>query len=140
MRMDKKKTITIFVCVVIGLLIVSYVVMQSKTSESPGESNTETQPYTTTQTFGNDSENISSESKLDMKTALAVVKSDSKVQEMLDGRKFNVMSLSYGERDGEIINVLVIQIEGGETYTIGIGENNTVFAIRKFNKSYINKH
>ncbi|NQE04738.1 hypothetical protein C5S32_02600 [ANME-1 cluster archaeon GoMg1] len=131
--MDKKRTITIFACVVIGLLIVSYVVMQSKTSESPNESNTETQ------TFGNDSGNISSESKLDMKTALEIAKSDSKVQEMLDGREFNVMSLSYGQRDGEIINVLVIQIEG-EIYTISIGENNTVLSAGKFDKSLINKH
>ena len=131
--MDKKKTITIFACVVIGLLIVSYVVMQSKTSESPSESNTETQ------TFGNTSGNISSESKLDMKTALEIAKSDSKVQEMLDGREFNVMSLSYGQRDGEIINVLVIQIEG-EIYTISIGENNTVLSAGKFDKSLINKH
>ena len=133
MKMDKKRTITIFACVVIGLLIVSYVVMQSKTSESPNESNTETQ------TFGNDSGNISSESKLDMKTALEIAKSDSKVQEMLDGREFNVMSLSYGQRDGEIINVLVIQIEG-EIYTISIGENNTVLSAGKFDKSLINKH
>ena len=125
MKMDKKKTITIFACVVIGLLIVSYVVMQSKTSESPNESNTETQ------TFGNDSGNISSESKLDMKTALEIAKSDSKVQEMLDGREFNVLALSYGQRDGEIINVLVIQIEG-ETYTISIGENNTVLSAKKY--------
>ena len=72
MKMDKKKTITIFACVVIGLLIVSYVVMQSKTSESPSESNTETQTYTTTQTSENDSGNISQESKLDMKTALEI--------------------------------------------------------------------
>ena len=113
--------------------------MQSKTLESPSESNTETQPYTTTQTFGNDSGNISSESKLDMKTALEIAKSDSKVQEMLDGREFNVMSLSYGQRDGEIINVLVIQIEG-EIYTISIGENNTVLSAGKFDKSLINKH
>jgi len=127
MKMDKKKTITIFACVVIGLLIVSYVVIQSKTSESPNESNT------VTQTFGNDSENISSKSKLDMKTALEIAKSDSKVQEMLDGREFNVMSLSYGQRDGEIINVLVIQIEG-ETYTISIGENNTVLSAGKYDK------
>ena len=125
MKMDKKKTITIFACVVIGLLIVSYVVMQSKTSESPNESNTETQ------TFGNNSGNISSESKLDMKTALEIAKSDSKVQEMLDGREFNVLALSYGQRDGEIINVLVIQIEG-ETYTISIGENNTVLSAKKY--------
>ena len=125
MKMDKKKTITIFACVVIGLLIVSYVVIQSKTSESPNESNT------VTQTFGNDSENISSKSKLDMKTALEIAKSDSKVQEMLDGREFNVLALSYGQRDGEIINVLVIQIEG-ETYTISIGENNTVLSAKKY--------
>ncbi|MCK4397627.1 MAG: hypothetical protein KAV25_01390 [Methanophagales archaeon] len=136
MKMDKKKTITIFACVVIGLLIVSYVVMQSKTLESPNESNTET---TVPQTFGNDSENISSQSKLDMKTALEIAKSDSKVQEMLDGREFNVMSLSYGQSDGEIINVLVIQIEG-EIYTISIGENNTVLSAGKFDKSLINKH
>ena len=127
MKMDKKKTITIFACVVIGLLIVSYVVIQSKTSESPNESNT------VTQTFGNDSENISSKSKLDMKTALEIAKSDSKVQEMLDGREFNVLALSYGQRDGEIINVLVIQIEG-ETYTISIGENNTVLSAGKYDK------
>ena len=127
MKMDKKKTITIFACVVIGLLIVSYVVMQSKTSESPNESNTETQ------TFGNNSGNISSESKLDMKTALEIAKSDSKVQEMLDGREFNVLALSYGQRDGEIMNVLVIQIEG-ETYIISIGENNTVLSAAKYDK------
>jgi hypothetical protein len=127
MKMNKKRTITIFACVVIGLLIVSYVVMQSKTSESPNESNT------VTQTFGNDSENISSESKLDMKTALKIAKSDSKVQEMLDGREFNVLALSYGQRDGEIMNVLVIQIEG-ETYTISIGENNTVLSAGKYDK------
>ena len=127
MKMDKKKTITIFACVVIGLLIVSYVVIQSKTSESPNESNT------VTQTFGNDSENISSKSKLDMKTALEIAKSDSKVQEMLDGREFNVLALSYGQRDGEIMNVLVIQIEG-ETYIISIGENNTVLSAAKYDK------
>lgn len=127
MKMDKKRTITIFACVVIGLLIVSYVVMQSKTSESPNESNT------VTQTFENDSENISSESKLDMKTALKIAKSDSKVQEMLDGREFNVLALSYGQRDGEIMNVLVIQIEG-ETYIISIGENNTVLSAAKYDK------
>ena len=109
------------------MLIVSYVVIQSKTSESPNESNT------VTQTFGNDSENISSKSKLDMKTALEIAKSDSKVQEMLDGREFNVLALSYGQRDGEIINVLVIQIEG-ETYTISIGENNTVLSAGKYDK------
>ena len=127
MKMNKKRTITIFACVVIGLLIVSYVVMQSKTSESPNESNT------VTQTFGNDSENISSESKLDMKTALKIAKSDSKVQEMLDGREFNVLALSYGQRDGEIMNVLVIQIKG-ETYIISIGENNTVLSAAKYDK------
>ncbi|MCK4732840.1 MAG: hypothetical protein KAT65_10335, partial [Methanophagales archaeon] len=85
------------------------------------------------QTFGNDSENISSESKLDMKTALKIAKSDSKVQEMLDGREFNVLALSYGQRDGEIMNVLVIQIEG-ETYIISIGENNTVLSAAKYDK------
>lgn len=125
--MDKKRTITIFACFFIGLLIVSYVVMQSKTSESPNENNT------VIQTFGNNSENISSESKLDMKTALEIAKSDSKVQEMLDGREFSVLALSYGQRDGEIINVLVIQIEG-ETYTISIGENNTVLSAGKYDK------
>ena len=129
MKMGKKKTISIFACVVIGLLMVSYVVMQTKTSESPSESNTETQTYTATQTFGNNSGNISSESKLDMKTALEIAKSDSKVQELLNGREFSALGLGYGQRDGEIINVLVIQIEG-ETYTISIGENNTVLSVK----------
>jgi hypothetical protein len=68
-----------------------------------------------------------------MKTALKIAKSDSKVQEMLDGREFNVLALSYGQRDGEIMNVLVIQIEG-ETYTISIGENNTVLSAAKYDK------
>ena len=57
-KMDKRKkrTITIFACVIIGLFIVSGIVMQLKNSESPNESDNETQTYS--QTFGDDSGDI----------------------------------------------------------------------------------
>ena len=136
--MDKKRTITIFACVVIGLLIVSYIVLQLKNLESLNEINNETQAFT--KTFGDDSGNTSS--GLDGETALEIAKADSKVQEMLNGRefdKYNVMGVSHGQRDGEMINVLLIRVEG-EIYTIIIDENKTVISAEKFDKSLINKH
>ncbi len=144
MDKTKKRTITIFACVIIGLFIVSGIVMQLKNSESPNESDNETQTYS--QTFGDDSGDIPSESKLDTKTALEIARADSKVQEMLNGRDFdeffsesNLMGMGYGQRDGETMNILMVRVDG-ERYTVVIDENNTVLSAEKFDKSLINKH